>query len=178
MKKFILFIFIFILILTPKAQAEEFQYIFNDTCIKELYDEAEKDINDDNINIIKDSRGIILRFKLENIDDNFRDLTPKTIENLSKIRDFLAKIKNLAIIEVHAEEIKNKKRAELKNWEISTVIANNAEQFMTKSASGIEISRIVSVGYGEFLPEKNTPYNGGKYLNRIDIIVLCNVSGE
>ena len=176
MKKFILIIFI--ITFFSKAHAEEFYYIFNDECIKNLYISATESICNNNINIIKDSRGIILRFKLEEVDKNYEKLTPETKKNLSSVRDFLAKIKNLAIIEVHTEEIKTKNLAELKKWEVSTVIANKAEQFMTENVSGIETERIDSVGYGEFLPEKNTPYNGGKSSNRIDIIILCNVSGE
>lgn len=176
MKKFIFIVILFSFF--PKACSEEFYYIFNDKCIKNLYENAKQSIHNNNINIIKDSRGIILRFSLEDIHKNYKNLTPETKENLSSVRDFLAKIKNLAIIEVHTGEIKTEKSAELKKWEISTVIANNAEQFMTENGSGIETERIDSVGYGEFLPEKNTPYNGGKSSNRIDIIILCNVSGE
>ena len=176
MKKFILIIFV--ITFFSKAHAEEYYYIFNDECIKDLYINAKENIHSNNINIIKDSRGIILRFKLEEVDKNYENLTQKTIENLSSAREFLAKIKNLAIIEVHTDEIKTKKLEGLKKWEVSTVIANQAEQFMTENSSGIEIERIDSVGYGEFLPEKNTPYNGGKSSNRIDIIILCNVSGE
>ena len=176
MRKF--FPIFFLTLFAAKANSEDFRYIFNDKCIKELYINAVRTIHDENISIIKDSRGIILRFKLKNISENYESLTPETKKNLSAARDFLAKIKNLAIIEVHTDEIKTKKLTELKKWEVSTVIANRAEQFMTESASGIETERIDSVGYGEFLPEKNTPYNGGKSSNRIDIIVLCNVSGE
>ena len=75
-------------------------------------------------------------------------------------------------------DLKQNKINGLKNWEISTVIANNAESIMLKSSANLDYARIKSVGFGEFIPEKNTPYNGGKYSNRIDIIILCNISGE
>ena len=65
----------------------------------------------------------------------------------------------------------------LKNWEISAVIAGNIEKALFDENNTLK-SRIHSVGYGEFLPENNTPNNGGKLLNRVDIIILCNISGE
>ena len=42
----------------------------------------------------------------------------------------------------------------------------------------ISHNQLKSVGYGEFLPSKNTPYNGGKNEGRVDIILLCNINGE
>ncbi len=74
------------------------------------------------------------------------------------------------------EEHSPKKSFRFKDWEISTVIANNIEKEIRKSDKNIG-DRIYSVGYGEFLP-KNTPNNGGKLSNRVDIIVLCKISGE
>ena len=77
------------------------------------------------------------------------------------------------LTEAEKEELNN-----LKKWEVSTVIANKIEAIITKPEGVIPQNRINSVGYGEFLPAKNTPNNGGNYLNRIDIIILCNISGE
>jgi hypothetical protein len=42
----------------------------------------------------------------------------------------------------------------------------------------ITYDRIKSVGYGDYLPKKNTPYNGVNKGVSIDIIILCNISGE
>ena len=100
---------------------------------------------------------------------------PKKIKNIEK---FLAKIENPAIIEVHTGNFSEKTHSRLKKWELSTMLANDIEAVITKPFGSIPQKRINSVGYGEFLPAKNTPNNGGKYLNRIDIIVLCNISGE
>ena len=101
-----------------------------------------------------------------------------SVKKLTEIQYFLAKIQNSAIIEVRTANVKESKLNRLKNWEISTVIANNAERIILKSNADLDYTRIKSVGFGEFIPEKNTPYNGGKYSNRVDIIILCNISGE
>ena len=158
--------------LTPCiSQAEEFLYILNDKCINDLYNLASSYFNRTEIEVIRDARGIILRIKI--VDSN----TDKYNE-IKKIEYFLAKIENPAIIEVHMGNFPKEELNNLKKWEVSTVIANKIEAIITKPEGVIPQNRINSVGYGEFLPAKNTPNNGGNYLNRIDIIILCNISGE
>ena len=95
-----------------------------------------------------------------------------------KIKEFLSKIENPVIIEVHTENVSQSNTRFLKNWELSTVIANNIESVMLEQSDRDFRNRINSIGYGEFLPSKNTSNNGGKYANRVDIIILCNISGE
>ena len=58
------------------------------------------------------------------------------------------------------------------------LVANNIESVMLEQSDRDFRNRINSIGYGEFLPSKNTSNNGGKYANRVDIIILCNISGE
>ena len=157
--------------------AEEL-YILDDNCIKELFYDAKRTIQNDDIEIDRDSRGIILRIYLNNPAQEYKELSSETKQKLSDIKQFLAKIKNSAIIEVHTEKVEPFGEKELKNWEISSVIAGRVEAELLKDCNNIDISRIKTVGYGEFLPAKNTPYNGGNISNRIDIIILCNVTGE
>ena len=79
---------------------------------------------------------------------------------------------------MHVSNFPSDKVFDLKKWEISTMMANNIEAIITKPAGRVEQSRVNSIGYGEFLPVKNTPNNGGKFLNRVDIMILCNIGGE
>ena len=90
----------------------------------------------------------------------------------------MAKIENPAIIEVHTSDFPSGEVVNLKKWEFSTIFANNIEAIITLPKGSINQNRINSIGYGEFLPQKNTSNNGGKNTNRVDIIILCNVSGE
>ena len=174
--RYLLIIFIFFA--GCLASAAEYKYILNEKCINNLYDAAEKAINNKNIHIIKDSRGIILRFSLDNPLKEVESLSGETVQNLKDVGFFLAKTKNLVIMEVHAGDIKPDFDIKYKNWEISSVIAGKTEDEVLKTLSSGDYSRVKSVGFGEFMPIKNTPYNGGNYSNRVDIIVLCNVSGE
>ncbi len=153
------------------TEAQEFLYILNDKCINQLYITAEEHFKHSTIKIIRDPRGLILR-------DDFQDKNEDFYTKIKNIENFLAKIENPAIIEVHTGDFPEGSLSNLKRWEFSTIIANDIEAFITKPKGSIPQKRINSVGYGEFLPAKNTPNNGGKYLNRIDIIVLCNISGE
>lgn len=161
-----------------KIFASEYFYILNDKCIKELYESAIKDLDRKNIEILKDSRGIILRFWFERIEEEYKNINPENMNKIHLIEDFLAKIENPVIIEVHTGKTVENSHRGLRNWEISTVVANKLGGFITKPSGKIDRNRIDTVGYGEFLPAKNTPNNGGKDLNRVDIIILCNVSGE
>lgn len=85
---------------------------------------------------------------------------------------------NPAIIEVHVNEIPKEGCKNLKKWEISTLIANKIESVILKPRGMIARDKIHSVGFGEFLPSKNTSNNGGNILNRVDIMILCDVNGE
>ena len=89
----------------------------------------------------------------------------------------MAKFKNPVIIEVHTSKFPLETFENLKNWEISTIIANKIEAIMLERGY-ISSSQIKSIGYGEFLPSKNTPNNGVKNSGRVDIIILCSISGE
>ena len=163
---------IFIILNFNAVHSNEYQYILDDGCINELYFSAEKFFKNTDIKAFRDSRGIILRYEIKNILSEFYS---PDVNNYKKLENFLAKIENPAIIEVHTGDFSSEN---LKNWEISTIIANNIEAIITKPYGSVDQNKINSVGYGEFLPAKNTSNNGGKYLNRVDIIVLCNISGE
>ena len=158
--------------------ALEYLYILDDKCIEELYLLGKSNLLGEEIKVIKDSRGIILRLEFENSMEEIVSLSSQTVKALSEIKYFLAKIENPVIIEVHTRLSDCENVRNLKNWEVSTVIANKIEEYFTKSYGRIEQNRINSVGYGEFLPAKNTSNNGGKFVNRVDIMVLCSINGE
>lgn len=174
----ILRVILLFILLMPNCHAQEFLYILNDDCINELYTNARNFFRDTPIDVIRDTRGILLRYELPNPQREYKIMSLETYKKTIYIQQFLAKIKNPAIIEVHTEKNSSQSSSELKNWEISTVIANRIEDVILKPKGMIAQKRIHSVGYGEFLPDKNTSYNGGNNSNRVDIMILCNVSGE
>jgi hypothetical protein len=175
MKKCLKIILVLIFIACSKVLANDYLYILNDDCINDLYVLASEDFNNTEVMPIRDSRGIILRFEFMDLKKEFFNANLKIYK---KIEYFLAKIENPVIIEVHIETFLSEEFKNLKKWEVSTIMANNIEAIITKPVGLINQNRINSIGYGEFLPAKNTSNNGGKKNNRVDIIVLCNVSGE
>lgn len=175
MKAFFKILLVILFLLPCSILAKEYVYILNDKCINELYDNAEKYFRNTPITPIRDSRGIILRYNFDTPALKIEDLN---ISIYKSVEYFLAKIENPAIIEVHVGNFPEGEFKKLKKWEVSTIMANNIEAIITEPNGIISQNRINSIGYGEFLPAKNTPNNGGKNPNRVDIIVLCNVSGE
>ena len=177
--RLIIFLILILFSLTQSfALDQKYLYILNDKCIEELYFDAKIFFKNSEIAIIKDSRGIILRSEIKNPTSEFYELTTETYKKAILIESFLAKIQKSAIIEVHMGEVEKNYAESFKRWEISTVIANKIESVILKRSGKVIPTKINSVGYGEFLPIKNTSNNGGKYLNRLDIIILCNISGE
>ena len=176
MRKYFAVLFLLLFNIMPVI-SEDIKFILHDKCINALYKPAVLDFENSKIAVYRDSRGIILRFELKNPEEEYFNLSEETLSNLINIEHFLAKIKNAVIIEVHTVILSRNKLQNLKNWEISSVIAGKIEKTLC-SKNNLLNNRIHSVGYGEFLPENNTPNNGGKLSNRVDIIILCNVSGE
>lgn len=175
MKKCLL-IFFSIIFQICLVQAEPL-YILNEYCTNNIYSSAVAALSHcDGVAIKRDIRGIIIRIPFENPEYNFQKITPQLYEKLLCIEYFLAKIKNPVIIEVHTEKIPE--GINMKNWEFASVIAGNIGEEFVKSEPKLPVDRIYTVGYGQYMPDINTSNNGGKSDNRIDIIILCSISGE
>ena len=140
--KTIIKIFVILLLLPCKTFAAEYLYILDDKCINDLFFEAENFFKDTEIRPIRDSRGLILRFEVINILDEYLDLS---IESYKKIEYFLAKIENPAIIEVHIGNFPDGELGKLKKWEVSTIMANNIEAVITRPFGTIEQNRLNSI---------------------------------
>ena len=165
-------------LITLHSYAIEYKYILNEKYLNEIYTQAKQEFKGSGIDTVKIAQGIILRFPIKSPIMELENLTPQTRYFLEKIEVFLAEIKNSVIIEVHTGNFSTEETKELKNWEVSTIIANKIEADINHINNGKYHDKIISVGYGEFLPPKNTSYNGGNYHNRVDIIILCNTIGE
>lgn len=176
MKKFLLF---FILLLNCiQVYSEDFVYILNEECVTDLYEKALVHFEGKEIFAIKHPQGLRLRFEIVDLDDEYYQITMQTHDKIMCIKDFLAKFENPVIIEVHINDFADKSRIKLKKWEVSTIIANRIQSVLSEYSNELNSKTIYSVGYGEFMPTKNTPYNGGNFRNRVDIMILCSISGE
>lgn len=171
-------IFFLIMFTIQSCFAQEYLYILNDGCILDLYSQAKEFFQNMPIYVVKDPHGLLLRFEIKNPESECENLSQETYKKILKIEQFLAKMNNPAIIEVHVNEVSKERCKNLKKWEISTLIANQIESVVLKPRGMIARDKIHSVGFGEFSPPKNTPNNGGKLPNRVDIMILCDVNGE
>ncbi len=180
MKFHLLKIFLVLSLIAPPVFCADKLFLLNDRCTQDLYTSIFNYFdNFPQIEAIRDIRGITLRFELKTPEDDYTKLEPDIRQKIKIIQYFLAKIKNPVIIEVHTEKIPEQYCCNLKNWEFSTVVANNIQDIFVKEEPRIHTERIYTVGYGEFMPAgKNTPNNGSNYSNRVDIIILCSMSGE
>lgn len=162
----------------PKIQSEEYLHILNDKNISNTYISAKTLIKSQKIVIQKEALGVNICFEIENPLNEYYNLSEETKNNLKNIEKFLAKNKNPVIIEVHTDKNNLPRGINLKNWELSTVISNNIEHYILSEFKNTNKINLLSIGYGEFLPQKNTSNNGGKFVNRVDIMVLCSINGE
>lgn len=171
-----LLIFFSIIFQICRVQAEPV-YILNEYCTNNIYSSAVAALSQcDGLEIKKDIRGIIIRMPFENPQENYYKLKPELYNKLICVEYFLSKIKNPVIIEVHTEKVPEELK--MKNWEFASVIAGNIGEDFVKSTPNLPADRVYTVGYGEYMPDINTSNNGGKSDNRIDIIILCSISGE
>lgn len=176
--KFIVRIFLLIILFIPVCYAEEYLYILNDGCILDLYSKASEYFKNSPIIVIKDPHGLLLRFEIVDIKNDCKNLSADTYKKIKYIEQFLAKMNNPVIIEVHVNEIPEEYAGQRKKWEISALIANKIESAILLPEGKLAREKIHSVGFGEFLPPKNTSNNGGNYINRVDIMILCDINGE
>ena len=162
----------------PFVFADEDSFVLHDKCITNLFVPANEYFTGTDICVLRDAHGIILRFKIENPKEEYKKLGNHTKDNLVKIVKFLSEIKNTVIVRVHIGNFSKNTTKELKNWEISTIIANNIEQFLYNSSDSISKNRISSVGFGEFLPIISPDKSICDNQDRVDIIILCNVTED
>ena len=131
--------------------------------------------NDENVLLLKDSRGLIIRLK----DDILFGSADSTIQTnsyptLNKIIDILSKIDNPAIIEGHTDSFPIKSEKYSSNWELSTARATSVINYLVNSKR-INPKRLSAVGYGEYAPVAENTSNDGRMKNRrVDIIILDN----
>lgn len=131
--------------------------------------------NDENVLLLKDSRGLIIRLP----DDILFGSADSTIQadsytTLDKIIDILSKIDNPAIIEGHTDSFPIKSEKYSSNWELSTARATSVINYLVNSKR-INPKRLSAVGYGEYAPVAENTSNDGRMKNRrVDIIILDN----
>lgn len=135
--------------------------------------------NDQNVLLLKDSRGLIIRLKDDILFGSAESqIQPESYPVLNKIIDILSKTDNPVIIEGHTDSFPIKSEKYSSNWELSTARATSVIQYLVNTKR-INPKRLSAVGYGEYVPVAENTSNSGRMKNRrVDIIILENNIGD
>lgn len=111
-------------------------------------------------------------------DSNERTLKADGEATLTKLAGVLKKVKaRRFLVAGHTDNVAiSEKAKEFKsNWELSTLRATTAVEFLV--GAGVSATQLAAGGYGEFLPETSNDTDAGRAKNRrLEIIVLPNAS--
>ncbi len=134
---------------------------------------SEKIAKTDNINYLKDGRGLIIRLNSSILfDAGSAIIKDSSLSTVNEIIETISKIDNNVIIEGHTDSTPIHNDKYPSNWELSTARATNIIAYMIKSGK-INPKRLSAVGYGEYMPIADNTSNDGRLLNRrVDIIIL------
>jgi chemotaxis protein MotB len=126
----------------------------------------------DKIKLVKDERGLILRFQETVLFDRGKaELKPEAKAVLAEAAEFLKKIPNQVRVEGHTCDLPIHSPQYPSNWELSTARATTVIRYFI--ALGLPGERFSAVGYGEYRPVvPNTSEANRRQNRRVDILIL------
>ena len=133
--------------------------------------------NTQNINVIREPRGILIRLNDTVLFDKGSDIIKdKALNVLDKIAVVLKNEPNSIRIEGHTDNLPIKTDKFPSNWELSTARATNIVRYLVE-VHKLSPNRISVAGYGEYMPitENNTEIKRVEN-RRVDIVVLSSSS--
>ena len=133
--------------------------------------------NTQNINVIREPRGILIRLNDTVLFDKGSDIIKdKALNVLDKIAVVLKDEPNSIRIEGHTDNLPIKTDKFPSNWELSTARATNIIKYLVE-VHKLNPSRISAAGYGEYMPISGNDTETGRGENRrVDIVVLSSSS--
>ena len=133
--------------------------------------------NTQNINVIREPRGILIRLNDTVLFDKGSDIIKdKALNVLDKIAVVLKDEPNSIRIEGHTDNLPIKTDKFPSNWELSTARATNIIKYLIE-VHKLSPNRISAAGYGEYMPISSNDTEIGRSENRrVDIVVLSSSS--
>jgi len=139
----------------------------------ELMDSNRNKPGGENISVLSDERGIVIRvLDKAFFDEGKAELKDGAKGALDKIVPIIKSVDNHVRIEGHTDNVPIKTNEFKSNWELSVRRATEVVRYFVEKR-GLPPDRISATGYAEYRPivQNNSPKN--KYLNRrIEIIVV------
>jgi len=131
----------------------------------------------DNISIITDERGIVIRIMDKAFYDTGKaDLKENARSTLDSIAPVIKSIPNEIRIEGHTDNIPISTYEFKSNWELSVRRATEVVKYLVENG-GISPKRISAAGYAEYRPVADNGTEANRALNRRIEIIVLNTAG-
>ncbi len=125
-----------------------------------------------------EERGVVLEIADALLFDSKKaDLRPESLEALSYVADALGRINNQIIIEGHTDNLPINTFLFPSNWELSVGRAVAVARYLIE-AKGLEPTRFMAVGFGEFHPVASNLTVEGRGKNRRVNIVISTLEND
>ena len=148
---------------------------------KELEDRLRNEINNKDVAVTMDDKGLVITFLAEVLFDSGKaDLRSSALEKLDKVAKVLATtVANYRIgVEGHTDNQPIKHSGWKSNWELSAARALSVVHYLVDE-HGLEPTRLSGTGYGEYHPVDSNDTKEGRQKNRrVEIVVLPNIDKE
>ena len=124
------------------------------------------------VEVIRSSDSVVLRLSDSLLFTSASaQVRPEALPLLDVVAEVLRSLPNEVRIEGHTDNVPVGTAAYPTNWELSSARATSVLRYLVESA-GVEPSRMVAAGYGEFAPIATNATPEGRALNRRADIVL------
>ncbi len=142
---------------------------------RELEKQIKAEVQENNISVITDERGIVIRIMDKAFYDTGKaDLKEKARATLDKIGPVIKNLPNEIRIEGHTDNVPINTYEFRSNWELSVRRATEVVRYLVERG-GIPPERISAAGYAEYRPVAENDSEENRALNRrIEIIVVRN----
>lgn len=141
--------------------------------IQQLRQELREEIEQGNILVLLDERGVVVRLQDSLLFDSGRaTIKPEARLVLLDIANTIRGMDQYFRVEGHTDNVPTDPRIHPTNWELSADRATNVLRFLIESG-GMDPFRMSLIGYGEFRPiAENTTPESRQRNRRVDILVL------
>lgn len=140
---------------------------------KEVDEYLKKNNLGDSVATSMDETGLAVKLKDSILfNPGKADITPGSREKMIKLGQILSKTKSYIRVEGHTDNLPTHNDQFNSNWQLSSVRAANVAELLI-SNTGIDPSKVVAVGCGEYRPVASNQTAEGRAKNRrVEIIVV------
>lgn len=167
---------------TPKPPPEDPKDLHHDK-IEKLYSKIKESIEgaglDADISLSTSERGVIIEIKEHVLFDSGKaDLKLRSKEFLDKLAPIIKSFDNPVLVEGHTDDVPMSSKEFPTNWELSVTRAVRVIRYFHEE-KGIDPSRLVAEGYGEYHPIAPNDSPENRTLNRrVNLLIIVPEDGE